>query len=146
MGEEIGAVFQTKAVQQLVHLLQVFSVAAHALGEDQVFPEGQGLDHGAVLEQEADLLCPEFGLLGIIPPGYILSFKGERTFVRLQQGAHDIQQSRLTNTGRALNRNEVTLVDGQTDILQRCDDLTHPIVLVNMVQITNFHFNLPLPE
>ena len=94
-------------------------------------------------EKEADLLCPEFGFLCIAEGRNILAFKGVCTFIRFQQRTHDVKQRGLTDAGGALHGDKIPFADAEADILQRRDGLTHPVVLVNMFQLADFHISSP---
>ena len=41
---------------------------------------------------------------------------------------------------------EIAFLTGQSNIVQRGDDLTHAVVFVNVFQLADFHISSPLPE
>ena len=146
IGQKVGPVRKADPFQHFIYLRRIcFPLTTQCLGKFQILPQRQSLDQTGILEQETNLLTAKRCLLSVGHGHNVLSIKENLAVISLQQCADDIQQGTFAHAGGTFYSNEVTTVYSNIDIFQRGDDLTHPIVLVNVFQSADFHISSPHP-
>ena len=93
---------------------------AYAQTEGDVFLDGHVAEERVMLEDEADAAIPR------VTPRGIVTVEQHRPGIRSLEPGNDAQQRRLARTGRAQQRQQLTLIDGEADAIER-DERPEPL-------------------
>ena len=114
---------------QRQRLARVERLVGDLVHQRDVFEHGEARDQIVELEDEADMLAPIAGQLGLAGVDEIVVAPHRLARSRRIEAAEDVEQRRLAGAGRSQQHDEFAFVDVEVEVAQRMHgDLAHDVV------------------